>query len=186
MRWRPFGIYIDNSNLLNLLKENTGNLEERGEKIDYGKLCAEIEKTLNLKRKEYYLKKVRIYDGIVINDEEKKKRKEGFLRSIENKIKRFKTGVDFKYYLVKVAIGKQHHLKGDDIALAVDLTYDLLKKEIDLGIVVSADGDFWILKEKFGDKIKFAWIRELEKGLNKRLRGSKPIWIGLEAVKLVS
>jgi len=146
----------------------------------------EIEKALNRGGKEYDLKKVRIYDGIVINDEKKKKKKEQFLRSIENKIKGFKTEIDFKPYLVEIDIRKQHHLKGDDIALAVDLTYDLLEKKIDLGIIISADGDFWILKEKFGDRVKFAWIRELRKGLNERLKKSKPIWISLGAVKLVS
>jgi len=179
----PFGIYIDNSNLINLLRENRGNLKQKGEKIDYGKLCREIEKALKQRRrKEYYLKSVKVYDGIVTNNEEKREKKERFLRSIRDRIKKFRREIIFNYYLSEVKIGKQYHLKGDDIALATDLTYDLLKEEISLGIIVSADGDFLILKEKFKDKVEFAWIKELKKGLNKKLKESNPIWINLESI----
>ncbi len=184
MRRLPFGIYIDNSNLLNLLKDNTGNLDFGGLKIHYGKLCKEIESELRNTGKLYFLKKFMIYDGIVINDEEKKKRKENFIKSIKRKIKELFPSVNFNYELSPVELGSQKHLKGNDIALAIDVVTDILRGNVILAVIVSADGDFFILKERLGERIKFAWFRGMERGLNRKIKEAKPLWIDLESVRL--
>ena len=177
-RKNKLAIYIDNSNLINILKQNTGNLEEKGKKINYGKLCNAIYMSL----KPVYLEKVVLYDGIVINDEKKKTKKENFIKAIERKIKTYFPSVRFESRLFPVELGKQFHIKGDDIALATDLTYDLSKEVIDIAIIVSGDGDFLYLKEKFGDRVRFVYIDNLYKGFSKKIKETQ----GLITIKLSS
>ncbi len=141
---QPIGIFIDNSNLLNTLKEHSGNLQQGGKRIDYGRLCrVTIEELEKQKNFHGILTQVHLYDGIVENDKEKTQKKIQFIQSAFGRIKK-ECGKEIKtyYHLVPVHLGKDKHLKGDDLLIAMDVTLQLCKKTIAIAIIISGDGDF--------------------------------------------
>jgi len=149
-------IYIDNSNFLNTLKETTGNLESGGIKVDYCKLCKFIEDSVRnyLKDKDtVYTHRVYLYDGIVTDNEEKKRKKESFIHGVERKIKNSNClpSSDFQAKLSEIKLAREEHLKGDDIHLAIDAlldTFETVKEERKAIVIISGDGDFHPLIKK--------------------------------------
>jgi len=144
MREKLGNVYIDNANLLNHLKQASGNRESGGKVIDYGKLCLYIREFLQERIGENIrINSVKLYDGIVKNDEEKKLKKERFVYSVGKRIKEV-CGEDIKFepYLFEIVLGRQKRIKGDDIKLALDVYSDIVKDGLDFIVLLSGDGDF--------------------------------------------
>jgi len=169
-------IYIDNSNFLNILKNISGKKEKGGKIIDYGKMCNYIKHKIGSTAYPDYdltIKKVYIYDGLATNNEEKRKKKLGFIKAIGNRIAQH-IKIDEKNIidrLVNIELGKDKELKGDDIYLAVDVLVDVFKDNKCIPVIVSGDGDFFPLikrvKEDLNRKIFISFFENY--GLSKRL-----------------
>jgi uncharacterized LabA/DUF88 family protein len=169
-------IYIDNSNFLNILKNISGKKEKGGKIIDYGKMCSYIKERINTTVYPDYeltIKKVYIYDGLATNNDEKKKKKLGFIRAIGSRIAQHIKIPEENIIdrLVNIELGKDKELKGDDIYLAVDVLVDVFKDESCIPVIVSGDGDFFPLikriKEDLDKKIFISFFENY--GLSKRL-----------------
>ncbi|NPB07516.1 MAG: NYN domain-containing protein [Aquificae bacterium] len=137
-------IYIDNANLLNHLKQASGNRESGGKVIDYGKLCLYIRDFLNDRLGTgVRIHSVKLYDGIVKNDGEKRLKKERFIFSVERRLKEVcGEDINFQAYLFEIVLGRQRRIKGDDIKLALDVYSDIVRDRLDFVVLLSGDGDF--------------------------------------------
>jgi uncharacterized LabA/DUF88 family protein len=169
-------IYIDNSNFLNILKNISGKKEKGGKIIDYGKMCSYIKKQIYVNSyptSELTIKKVYIYDGLATNNEEKRKKKLGFIRAIGNRIAQHINISEENIIdrLVNIELGKDKELKGDDIYLAVDVLVDVFKDNQCIPVIVSGDGDFFPLVKRIKEDLnRTIFISFFENyGLSKRL-----------------
>ncbi len=169
-------IYIDNSNFLNILKNISGKKERGGKIIDYGKMCNYIKRQIYLNVypvSELTIKKVYIYDGLATNNEEKRKKKLGFIKAIGNRIAQHIniSEKDIIDRLVNIELGKDKELKGDDIYLAVDVLVDVFKDSQCIPVIVSGDGDFFPLVKRIKEDLnRTIFISFFENyGLSKRL-----------------
>ncbi len=178
-------LYIDNSNFLNNLKEIDGNLDRGGRKIDYYKLCCFIIKELGnrLGINELDLSKVKLYDGLVINDEAKRLKKEKFLQAVKSRVNKgfCDKKVKVEFGIIELEIGRDHHIKGDDTLLATDIVMDITQRVCDFVVIVSGDGDFHsvihIIKNKFRIPTVVAFFEDFVSG---RLREEADIFIPLD------
>ena len=54
--------------------------------------------------------------------------------------------------LFEVEVDRTKHIKGDDVALAVDVAIDLLSGKTNMAVILSGDGNLSISKEKLSSK----------------------------------
>jgi len=169
-------IYIDNSNFLNILKNISGKKERGGKIIDYGKMCSYIRDQIHSQvypTLEITIQKIYIYDGLATNNEEKRRKKLGFIKAIENRIAQHIKISEENIIdrLVNIELGKDKELKGDDIYLAVDVLVDVFKDNNCIPVIVSGDGDFFPLVKRIKEDLnRTIFISFFENyGLSKRL-----------------
>jgi len=136
-------VFIDNSNLLNVLKDNTGNIkgETPGVVVDYSKLHRVIEKGLaEVFDRKISIQAVYLYDGIPTNHDEKAEKKRAFVASVEKKI--VGRGSAFFPELYPIEIGRGRIVKGVDTKVALEIATLVSFREMDIAVIVSGDRDF--------------------------------------------
>jgi len=176
--------YLDNANLLNHLKLLSGSRSEGGKVLDYGRLCLFVKNHLEeLWGEPIKVEEVKLYDGIVKNDAEKKLKKARFIFSVERRVKEaLGEEVVFKPYLFEVFLGKNKKVKGDDVQLALDACNDIKEKKLDFIVLFSGDGDFRSLLETLKEKHPHTAVAvtSFSSFCSKGLRSLSDLFIDLE------
>jgi uncharacterized LabA/DUF88 family protein len=179
-------VFIDNSNLLNVLKESTGSKKEgRGIVIDYGKLLDFIEVELEkVFRRDLTVESVFLYDGKPTNNEVSAVKKDGFISSVKGRVE--SRNVEFHYDLFPIELGKEMHIKGVDTSIVLDIYSKALLRSIDIVVLIAGDGDFVPVVKRVQEELRLPVIIAFFDGygMNKDLKGESCYFIPLELEKI--
>ncbi|MEO1957974.1 MAG: NYN domain-containing protein [Nautiliaceae bacterium] len=173
-------LFIDNSNLLNVLKDITGNMDCNGVRVHYGKLVDFFEEYLS--SESIKIKEVILYDGEVISDVCKRDKKERFLNSV--KLILSKKGISFIAKIYPIDLTREKNVKQVDSAIVVDILSKAVRREMDVVILISGDRDFVPLLKEVKENFRLPVIVGFfDKGLSKELK-EESFFINLELDKI--
>jgi len=179
-------VFVDNSNLLNVLKESTGSKKEgRGIIIDYGMLLDFLGDNLNrVFQRNINIKSVFLYDGKPTNNEISASKKDAFISSVKKRTE--SRGIEFYSKLYPIELGRELHIKGVDTSIVLDIYSKALKRSIDIAILIAGDGDFIPVLERVQNELRIPVIVAFFDGygLNRDLKKESVYFLALELDKI--
>lgn len=178
-------VFIDNSNMINTLREITGPLSSVGAtKMDYGRLMDFLQKRINgIFCRPLVIDSVFLYDNIATNNPEKAQMKNYCINKIKEKI--IAKDIKFCEKLFPIELGGFKRVKGVDIEIALDIYSKVIERKIDIVVLISGDGDFSPLVKKVKEELRIPMIVAFfDASLSGNLKSTASYFINLEIERI--